>query len=207
VGYTGTGVAKTEAHSLGVVPEMMIVKNRTDADHWIVYHHGVAADPETDRLLLNETQAVADDATMWNDTAPTSSVFTVGTYNGVNGSGDDMIAYLFASVEGFSKVFSYTGNASADGPFVYCGFRPRFILIKDTATATSWRLHDTARDTYNVQTKPLYPNLSDAEGTETHLDVLSNGFKIRNAGAGVGAAQVHIGIAFAEHPFKYANAR
>ena len=212
VGYTGTGVAKTEAHSLGVVPEMIIVKNRDagdDTDKWFVYHKDNTAAPETDYLVLNANDATADDDTIWNDTAPTSSVFSVGTGHS-NVDTEDYIAYLWASVEGFSKVFSYTGNGNADGPFIYCGFRPRFVIIKKSSGANNWMMQDTERETYNVDDSVLYANLTDTDSAhvEYHIDVLSNGFKLRTTGASHnGSASVYIGIAFAEHPFKYANAR
>ena len=209
VSYTGTGVAKTEAHNLGVVPEMMIVKNReTAAQPWIVYHKDMTATPEEDYLFLNDTDAVLTHPTIWNDTSPTSSVFTVGTDSSVNLNTKEFIAYLFASVEGFSKVFSYTGNGSLDGSFVYCGFRPRYILLKNTASAYNWWINDTARTTYNVMGDSLYADTAGAEAATTNLDLLSNGFKLRTNGDNRNENGVtFIGIAFAEHPFKYANAR
>jgi hypothetical protein len=213
VSYTGTGVAHTEAHSLGVVPEMIIVKNRDDGSRdWKVYHKELngGTTPEQYYLELNNTDAESNTpATVhWNDTAPTSSVFSVGTAAAVNGSGDELIAYLFASVEGFSKVFSYTGNGAADGPFVHCGFRPRFVLIKNASAVASWLLYDTERSTYNTVDDVLFPDKSDTETVTSAIDALSNGFKLRNDGASAnGSGNTLVGIAFAETPFKYANAR
>jgi hypothetical protein len=208
VSYEGTGIAHTEAHSLGVVPEMMIVKNRADVASWAVYHKGSNADPEDYFLLFNTTApAAADGGALWNATLPTSSVFSVGTDIGVNVLNDTYIAYLFASVEGYSKVFSYIGNASDDGPFVYCGFRPRYVLLKSADSVTSWIVHDTERNTYNMVENYLLPNTNEAEGVAGGIDVLANGFKLKTTNASWNPVSNVIGIAFAEHPFKYANAR
>jgi hypothetical protein len=208
VGYEGTGVARTVAHNLGVVPEMMIVKNRESTYNWCVYHKDNTAAPETDFLKLNLTDATTDASTVWNDTAPTSSVFTVGTGAAVNENLKDHIAYLFASVEGFSKVFSYTGNGSANGPFVYCGFLPRFVIVKNASAVASWLMVDTERNTYNEVNSYLVPDTTAAEGTGLPIDVYSNGFKIRNAGGNWnGTGNTYIGMAFAETPFPWANAR
>jgi hypothetical protein len=128
VTYTGNGVAgATVGHGLGAVPRMIIVKNRDQADAWQVYQAANTANPETDYLVLNTTAATADALDRWNDTAPTSSVFSLGDGVEVNTNTEDYVAYCFAEVEGFSKFGSYTGNASADGPFVYTGFRPAFV--------------------------------------------------------------------------------
>jgi hypothetical protein len=213
VAYEGTGIVHTEAHSLGVAPEMIIIKNRDTARDWAVYHHGVngGVTPEDFYLRLNLTNAATDSDLLWNDTAPTSSVFTVGANSRVNTDDDSYIAYLFASIEGYSKVFSYTGNGLADGPFVHCGFRPRYILIKSTNTVEHWPVMDTARDPYNAQTHLLYTNLNIADeigGGASGNDILSNGFKIRTThNANNKSGDTYIGLAIAEHPFKYANAR
>lgn len=212
VTYTGNGSARTIAHSLGVVPKMIIIKARTTAgadQGWPVYHASNTAAPETDYLMLNTTAATADD-TYWNDTAPTSSVFSLGTSAAVNANGDTYVAYVFAEVSGFSKMGSYTGNGSADGPFVWCGFRPRFVLIKQVDTTANWLLHDTARSTYNQAENLLYPNLNVAEETAANnrpVDILSNGFKCRNTDAAINASGgTYIFMAFAESPFKYSRA-
>jgi hypothetical protein len=210
VGYEGTGVARTVAHSLGVVPEMIIVKNRTDAVSWQVYvkelNGGVT--PEQYYLNLDLQSIESSSSTRWNDTAPTSSVFSLGTANVVNGLNDDIIAYLFASVEGFSKVGAYTGNAAADGPYVYCGFRPRYVLVKNADSTPHWYVVDSERSPSNVVQGDLYPNLTAAEAATTSIDILSNGFKVRATTASWnGTGQNMVYLAFAEHPFKYANAR
>jgi hypothetical protein len=208
VGYEGTGIAHTEIHSLGVVPEMMIVKRRdTAGGDWQVYHKQITA---THYLKLNEDNASAAATVVWNDTEPTSSVFTVGINTDVNLLDDNTIAYLFASIPGYSKVFSYTGNGNDDGPFVYCGFRPRFILGKNSSVVQNWFLYDTERGAYNLSDNLLYADLANAETTPgTHgMDILSNGFKTRGVSQMLsGSGNTIIGIAFAEHPFKFANAR
>jgi len=211
VTYTGTGVATTVAHSLGVAPKLIIAKSRSSGTAgWPVYHASIGA---ANYLALNTTAASAAGA-VWNSTTPTSSVFSVGaTGNGINDSGATYVAYLFAEVAGFSKFGSYTGNGSADGPFVYCGFRPRFVLVKDYSNAgVNWTIFDTARDSYNVEQQQLFPNLSNAEAaggaSVNSIDVTANGFKIRGNGGGINTnADGYIFAAFAENPFKNSLAR
>ncbi len=212
--YTGTGSAGTIAHGLEGVPKFYTVKNRDDAGtNWQSYHAGVASDPETDYIYLNSNASV-DDADDWNDTAPTSSVFSVKTHNQVNASGDTYIAYLFAEIVGYSKIGNYTGTGSSSGtsgPFVYCGFRPAWILIKCSShSSTSWFILDTTRDPFNEALRSLSV---DAQGGEAaysgnFLDILSNGFSVRTSGTAVnGSGRTYIFLAFAETPFNYANAR
>jgi len=208
VTYTGTGSARTVSHSLGVAPAMMIVKNRSAAVSWDVYHQSLGA---TKALFLNLTNAQYTGPEPWNNTAPTSSVFSVGTGNDTNGNGNNLVAYLFAEVAGFSKFGSYTGNGSADGPFVFCGFRPRWVLIKNASASEQWYLVDTARDLSNPSGLHLYPNLSNAEfspASSFPIDILSNGFKVRTASAGWSTnGQTYIYACFAENPFKNSLAR
>ena len=208
VSYTGNATARTISHNLGVVPKMMIVKNRADTDNWAVYHAGNTSAPATDYLVLNERDATADDATVWNDTAPTSSVFSVGTSSLTNGNTEAMIAYVFAPVEGFSKFSSYIGNGNAYGPMVNVGFQPAFLLIKSTAD-NKWIMKDTERSPFNASSLSLVANNSDAELTSDQpIDINSNGFKLRTTGSGVNSSGVaYVYMAFAEHPFKTANAR
>jgi hypothetical protein len=207
VTYTGTGVNATVGHGLGVAPGMFIIKSRSVATNWIVYHSSVAA---TAHLVLNITDAAYTDVA-FNNTAPTSSVFSIGpTGYSVNNSAATYVAYCWAPVAGYSAFGSYTGNGSADGPFIYTGFRPRWILIKSSTVATSWYLLDSARETYNEEKIFLYPDLAQADSPQSAgVDFLSNGFKVR-AGAGLGinnASGGYIYAAFAENPLKYANAR
>lgn len=207
VTYTGTGTARTVSHSLGVAPKMMIVKKRSAADSWQVYHANLTS--AAYRLVLNSTNAQDSQPTIWNSTAPTSSVFSVGTDSGVNTNGGTYVAYLFAEIPGFSKFGSYTGNGSADGPFVYCGFRPKFILFKPSSTALGWNIYDTTRSPYNTTDLILQPNLSNAESASTlYIDILSNGFKLRNTlGEMNGNGTTYIFACFAESPFKTSLAR
>jgi len=210
VKYTGDGAAATIGHGLSKAPEMIIIKNiDQSADIWRVYHHKNTAAPETDWLILNDTNATQDHIDEWNDTAPTSSVFTVGTANETNRDDDDFIAYCFHSVDGYSKMGSYEGNSSAsDNAFVYTGFRPTWVMIKNIDATRDWVIYDSTISTYNQMDDWLFPNVNDAEYTAStnDSDFLSNGFKIRtdNASAGV---NTYIYIAFAETPFKYSNAR
>jgi hypothetical protein len=209
--YTGTGANATVGHGLGVAPKMIIVKNRDAADAWQVYHAANTANPETDYLVLNTTAATADAADRWNDTLPTSTVFSIGNGVEVNTNTEKYVAYCWAEIAGFSKFGSYTGNGSTDGPFVYTGFRPKFIIMKNSSAVFSWYNFDTARLGYNDRNDQLYPNLSNAEdsssGNQT-IDILSNGFKIRNSTSNNnGNGNTIIYAAFAENPFKNSNAR
>jgi hypothetical protein len=205
VTYTGNGTAgATVGHGLGVAPRMIFYKLYSTTSSWIVYHASVGA---TKILVLNSTAAEANSAA-FNNTAPSSTVFTLGgTAEGTNDN--SMLAYCFAEVEGFSKFGSYTGNGSADGPFVYTGFRPAWIMIKSANSAYDWIVWDTVRNTYNEFTKFLYPNLNIAEAVGSGTaDAVSNGFKVRatsvtrNASGGT-----YIFAAFAENPFKNSLAR
>ena len=208
VSYTGTGSATTVGHGLGAAPNMIIVKNRDAADAWQVYHSANTAAPETDYLVLNTTAATADSSTRWNDTAPTSSVFSIGSGVEVNTSSEDYIAYCFADVEGYSKIGTYVGNGSTDGPFVYTGFRPAYVMPKKTSDTSDWIINDTKRDTYNITDNRLFANDSLAEsGTYDGIDILSNGFKLRSTNSNNISSQTYIYMAFAENPFKNSLAR
>ena len=200
VSYTGTGSLATVGHGLGVTPKMIIVKTRGSGGDWSVYHSSLG---NTKNLKLNTTAAEQTSINYWNNTSPTSSVFTVNDEGNVNGSSVAMIAYCFAEKKGFSKAFSYTGNGSADGVFTYCGFKPAFLLVKSTG-ADNWCMLDNKRDTFNVMDKRLFPNLSNAEstGVPTVVDFVSNGFKLRTSDSSFNLnGQSFIGFAIAEHPF------
>jgi hypothetical protein len=210
VTYTGTGANATVGHGLGVAPSMVIVKSRSIVDNWRVGHNYLnnGSSPWNYSLILNATVANLLDSTIWNNTAPTSSVFSIGTDATVNQSSATYVAYCFSEVAGYSKFGSYTGNGSSDGTFTYLGFSPKFIMLKRTDTTENWIIYDAARDTYNVAGKELLPNSSAAEGTYTILDFLSNGFKLRNSAGSVNAnGGTFIYMAFAENPFKYSLAR
>ena len=206
VSYTGNETARTISHSLSAVPHFMVFRNRTATNDWLTYHHKNTSAPETDYLYFNLTSATADSNIHFNDTAPTSSVFTVGTSGYTNGNTDGHIAYLFSEKQGFSKFGGYTGNGNADGAFIYTGFRPSMIIVKVTDTTGDWRIFDTTRDTYNVADAIVYPSAANAEGTETFADFLSNGFKIRSSSNSYnGSGNKYVYAAFAEAPFVNSN--
>lgn len=208
VTYTGNGVNATVGHGLGIAPKMVIVKNRSQGAasyHWFVYHASTGAN---NRNLLNTTGATAPDAAAWNNTAPTSSVFSVGTAAQVNENTSSHVAYCFAEIAGYSKFGSYTGNGSANGPFVYTGFRPRFVMIKRTDAVSNWLVFDTSCNPVNAINKYFNADTTAAEGTFTIGDVTSSGFKLRNTDIGNNASGgTYIYMAFAETPFNYANTR
>ena len=206
VAYTGTGASATVGHGLGVAPSMIIVKKRSAAGgDWKVYHTSLGAGGALNLDLVN---AYAADTTVWNNTSPTSSVFSIGTNTDLNASTITYVAYCFAAVAGYSAFGSYTGNANASGPFIYTGFIPKWVLIKASSTTSAWLVIDTSRQTYNVQGPYLTPNTSDAETTGTTvLDVVSNGFKMRSATTLNASATTYVYAAFAENPFNYSLAR
>ena len=205
--YTGTGAEGTIAHGLGAVPQLMLIKNRDATDAWNVFHSGKG---NTHAFYLNLSQAPDDNTSFWNDTSPTSSVFNINTDHGVNADGEKYVAYVFAEVEGYSKFGIYTGNGNADGAFVYCGFRPSFIITKKSSDSGNWYINDTTRATYNPTSTSagnLYADLDNAEGGNG-MDILSNGFKIRNTDSSQNTSGgTYIFWAFAENPQKYSNAR
>ncbi len=197
VTYTGTGSALTVGHGLNAAPEFLIVKNRTSAASWFVYHKSIGA---TKYLKLETTDAEATGG-LWSNTDPTSSVvFSSGASTG--SSGQDYLMLAFAPVEGYSAMGKYTGNGNASGPMVYTSMRPKLVLIKRTDATSAWRLFDTERSSYNVVSNLLQPNDSAAELTGTYIDILSNGFKIRTTNVNYNASGgTFIWAAFAEHPF------
>jgi hypothetical protein len=208
VTYTGNGSAgATVGHGLGVAPAMLIVKNRSSVSNWPVYTKALNS---TKFLLLNTTAAEGTSSINWNNTNPTSSVFSIGTSARVNASSENYVAYCFSEVAGYSKFGSYTGNGSSDGTFVYTGFRPRYIMIKKTDEAGyDWWIFDSSRNTYNVVSLTLAANLNNSEETfGSSIDFTSNGFKFRVSYAGFNAnGGNYIYMAFAETPFKYSLAR
>jgi len=214
VSYTGNNAASgTIGHGLGAKPELIIVKRTgTGGNDWGVYHSALGA---TENIDLNNSSGKSTTNGVWNDTEPTSSVFTVGTFDMVNAA-DTYIAYCFAPVEGYSAFGSYLGNGSSDGPMVYTGFRPAFVLIKRaTGSSGNWMMYDNARGSYNLNSAKLAANLIDQEnsallgGSTLGLDLLSNGFKNRNDGGANhnASGSTYIYAAFAEHPFRSARAR
>ena len=203
-----TNVASTNStigHGLGVAPKLLIVRYINQSSGWFVYHADAGAGKY---LELQSTGSAGTLSSLWNNTAPTSTVFSVGT--AWTGS-YDTIAYCFAPVAGYSSAFTYNANGSNDGPMVYLGFRPRFILLKSTnISGTEWMMWDAARGDYNVVNPYLLANRANAEGSTGAIDFLSNGFKLRNISDSwnnSGATGTYVGFAWAESPFQYARAR
>jgi hypothetical protein len=213
VTYTGNAATSaTIGHGLGVAPKMLIVKNRqtavTSSNDWNVYFASLG----TGYLILNSTNAYNSGTNRWNGTNPTSTVFSVGGDSAhCNNEAINYVAYCFSEVAGYSKFGSYTGNGSTDGPFVFTGFRPRWIMVKRSSSTSDWFIIDTARNTYNEALTSLFANASNADYTLTTggFDIVSNGFKLR-VGSGFNpnaSGETYIYMAFAENPFKYSLAR
>ena len=206
VSFAGNDTARTISHSLSAVPNMMILKDRDAANDWFVYHSGNTSAPETDYFKLNSTAATADLNTLWNDTSPTTSVFTIGTNGNINTTGNDYIAFLFANKQGFSKFGKYIGNSSTNGPFVYLGGRPAFIIGKVVSDTNDWFMFDNKRNPSNPVDDSLYPNTAAVENTNHTIDFLSNGFKINDSDGTVNSdGNTYIYMAFAEAPFVNSN--
>jgi len=201
-GYTGTGANATIGHGLGVVPSMIILKERTnDIGTWFVYHKDNTSAPETDYLSLDVNIATIDLNTIWNDTKPTASVFSIGTHDDVNGSGDTYVAYCFADVAGYSKFGSYVGTGNTDGAFIYLGFKPAFVMLKRTNSSGVWVMVDQERDPYNPISKYLSAEANGSEGTAQAIDFLATGFKLRNGNSNYnGSGGTYIYMAFASLP-------
>ena len=201
--YTGNDTAgATIGHGLGAVPHFIMIKCRSASQSWPVYHHKNTSAPETDFLILDTAVATADASNRWNDTAPTSTLITLGDENQSNGA-LNYVAYAWTEIQGYSKFGVYKGNGNADGAFVYTGFKPAFLIIKLTSGAgQNWFMFDNKRSPFNINTKNLYADETGAEGTADRNDFLSNGFKIRESGAGEnGSGSTYVYIAFAEAPF------
>ena len=196
VTWTGAGGNRTVGHGLGVAPAVIIVKNRSTSTQWGVWHKDLA---DTDKnLRINSTSAEVDDA-LWNDTVPTSSVFSISSAAEV---GNNSIGYCFAEKQGYSNFGKYIGNGNADGTFVYTGFKPAFVLWKIISTTGDWRLVDTKRGV-NGAIPRIKANSNSAEGSAgDNVDLLSNGFKFRSTAASANAAGAsYVYMAFAENPF------
>ena len=213
--WTGTGSASTIGHGLGVVPEWIVVKSLSNAYKWYVWQKSYSAEMNIYNHL-DTTAAATTDTSAFGSTAPTSTVFPIGTGNaGTNTSGHTYVAYCFASIKGFSNVGQYEGNTgtTTGAPFIYTGFRPGLVIIKARGQTTNWIISDSKRLGYNVDNNPLYTDVDVAEGTANNLDLLSNGFKIRN-GSGSGSVneintdgEIYSYIAFAEFPIVSSNSK
>jgi hypothetical protein len=213
VSYTGSGVFQnTVGHGLGAIPKMIIVKMRSpDTREWIVYHSSLG---NTKKIHLNDNAAAVTQPA-WGNTTPTSSVFTISgasqtNWHDTNKASATYIAYCFAEKKGYSKIGSFSGNANANGPFVYTGFRPAWVMIKNSNASEHWRIYDNKRDTFNHMFRVLFPNVSSAESTvdngSEEIDFLSNGFKIRSSAAQLnGSGNTLIYMSFAESGFVNSN--
>ena len=206
--YTGNGVSgATIPHGLGVIPECVLVKNLSSTDDWQVYFTSLAgANLGANKYFILNTGARDAVATnRWNDTAPTTTLFSLGSAATVNGSGNDYVAYCFKSVNGYASCGSYLGNSNADGAFVYTGFRPSFILTKRTAGTGDWFLFDNKRLGYNVDNNAQKVNENYADDTGDDIDILSNGFKLRSSNSEINNIERMCYIAFAEFPIVSSN--
>jgi len=206
VAYTGNGSNRTISHSCGAIPKMIIIKDLNADDNWNVY---TAPTGNDSHMHLNLTNATSGSSSYWNDTTPTSSVFSLGSNGAVNENANNFIAYCFADVQGFSKVGTYTGNGNANGAFVYTGFKPAFLMIKCTDAARSWQIHNSKSSPFNTgnTNARLFANLVDAEAANSSLDLLSNGFKVRESSDlnTNGSGNNYIYMAFAEAPLVGSN--
>ena len=179
--YTGTGSNATVGHGLGSgnIPKMIIVKKLNGADSWTIYHASLGAT----KKINFDTGAAGTQSDRWSDTSPTDTLFSIGTNGSVNANNATYVAYCFAEKQGYSKFGSYTGNGNANGTFVYTGFKPAFVIMKRTNSTGSWHIHDAKRPSYNDTELTLKAESNAAEDTGYNLDLLSNGFKLRNVGA------------------------
>jgi hypothetical protein len=207
VSYTGNGSSSaTVGHGLGVAPKMIILKRRNASDAWYVMHKSLTSNNNVFLNLTDAQQNVSTYTAGLISTSPTSSVFSFvngSTVNNVNASGGTYIAYCFTDIKGYSKFGSYTGNGNADGPFIYTGFRPSFIMYKNSSNTGSWGMLDTVRSPYNPSFPLINANSANAEAAvTTFIDALSNGFKYRTSGSDFNATgNTYIYMAFAENPF------
>ena len=207
VQYSGNNTSGAKvAHGLGAAPGMIIVKTINTANSWNIYQQAVDATAPEDYYMTFGTDARTDDSSRWNDTAPDSVNFTLGNAAAVNGSSNTMIAYCFANKTGYSKIGSYVGNGVADGTFVYTGFRPAFLMIKRYDGVASWYVYDDKRLGYNVDNNANRPDADWATDTTDVLDLVSNGFKLRNSGSSWnGSLDDYVYAAFAEFPIVSSN--
>ena len=206
VTYTGNGSSgATVGHGLGVAPQVIIMKTRTSNDHWAIYHHKIG---NTKIVYMNIINAPATSSAYWNNTTPSSSVFTVGNDNKTNKSGDNYVAYCFHEVKFFSKFGIYKGNGNSDGTFIYTGFRPAFFMFRQVTYSDNWYMYDNKRDTFNPTDQELNPSNSQTEASSHDIDFLSNGVKMRTNNSSWNYNNYnYIYLAFAESPFQNARAK
>jgi len=202
VTWTGSNANATLAHGLGAVPHFYLIKARTGTENWGVYHHKNTSAPETEYLNLNDNGATADHTILCNDTAPTSTVFTVADSGLANEVGKTYIGYLFSEIQGYSKFGSYTGNGNVDGTFVYTGFKPAFMIAKETGASRNWTMAASKMQTGANITNSFQPNTDASQDANERMDWLSNGFKLRTTSTTWNTdGGTYIYMAFAENPF------
>jgi hypothetical protein len=201
--YTGTGSNATIKHGLSSAPHVVWTKQRNATQKWITYNKSLGA---ANTLHLDTTEVLQDNSA-FNDTDPTTSVFSVGTIVNSNESSGTYVAYSFAPIQGFSKVGGkYFGNGSTNGPYVHCGFRPAWVMCRVTGVTNDWTILDNTRDSFNVSNSRLYANTDGTESDTDRADFLANGFKIRGDGNDTnGSGQTYTFMAFAESPFVNSN--
>ena len=200
--YTGTGSNGTIGHGLGVAPDVVLVKSRSETESWQMYHQGMGAFKAVE---LDGNGSVVTNSNRWQNTSPTSSVSYLGTGNSVNKSSQNYVVYSFVDKQGYSRFGKYVGNGNANGTFVYTGFKPAFLMIRRFDSGNHWMMHDEKRGNQGVRTNPqddvLYANLNNAEADED-IDFLSNGFKCRVTGGGYNTSSgEYLFWAFAHNPF------
>ena len=204
--YTGTGSAATIGHGLGAIPDWILLKSTSATAGWRMYHSALGA---TKNLILNETGGALTQTAVFNDTAPTSSVFTIGNAADINTSSANYLAYCFAEKKGFSKFGLYYGNNSTWGPFINCGFKPGWIMIKEYgASGEGWAIFDSKRNPGNLADNSLQANITQAEEdlSSKSLNILSNGFKLKTTdGLLNGSGKTYVYMSFAEHPVVASN--
>ena len=203
ISYTGTGANGSIKHGLSTAPRAMLFKNRDEgAEGWFVFHESMG---NTKRLNLDDVAAESASSTFFQDTSPTSSIITLGSNHGPNGP-DAMICYAFSERQGYSKFGSYKGNGNADAPFIYTGFKPAMVILKEATTTGQWYIFDNKRSTYNLMVNALFPDLNNAQTTDNAIDFLSNGFKGRKTSSDLNTSgNTHIYMAWAEAPFVNSN--
>ena len=202
--HTGTGgTGHTFLHGLGSAPACFITKRRSGTEDWLIYHHKNTSAPETDHLLLNKADGTSDSDTRFDDTAPNSTEIACGNNAVINADASTYVTYAWREIQGYSKFGSYTGNGNANGAFVYTGFKPAFVIQKQSsANGEYWMMKDNAREPHNQADINFYPNANNVEGDTNGIDFLSNGFKCRTTGAGSNASSAtYIYMAWAESPF------
>jgi hypothetical protein len=207
VTWTGTGSATTVGHGLGATPELIIIKNKTDSVNWMLFHRSMIAPGATNKEFfeLNATAGLQANGSATTFTSTSNTTFGVGTDNKLNGSGDAMVAYVFAPKKGFSKFGKYTGNGNADGTFVYTGFKPAFVIQKQQATR-DWTLIDNTRSPFNAMDDRVVVNTSTGEVTNNATDFVSNGFKCRGTETNTNeSGGTYLYWAFAENPIVGSN--